>query len=451
MADVDYIAEARKAVDAARERMSINERKVSVEDFYAFMPMHQYLYVPTRELWPASSVDGRIAEWPKDPATNKPIRPSQYLDAARPVEQMTWCPGLTMIVEGKVVAGGGWSTHSGSRVFNLYRSPPTLIGDPMDVQPWRDHLRLIYPDAWEHIERWLAHRVQRPGEKINHALVLGGKQGIGKDSLLEPVKQAVGHWNWSEVSPAVMLQSFNAWCRAVVVRISEARDLGDVDRFKFYEHSKTYIVAPPDVLTVNEKHVKQYAVFNVCGVVITTNHRTDGIYLPADDRRHFVAWSEASKEDFPEDYWTQLWDWYGRGGIGNVAAYLRTLDLSGFDAKAPPPKTAAFHAIVDAGRAPEDSELADAIEHAGHPDAVTLEAIIANARALHLNELANDLADRKARRSVPHKMERVGYIAVRNPDAQDGHWKVAGRRGVVYARADLSYSRQVRAARELCR
>src|SRR5690606_26266840 len=204
----------------------------------------------------------------------------------------------------------------------------------------------IYPDAWEHIERWLAHRVQRPGEKINHALVLGGKQGIGKDSLLEPVKQAVGHWNWSEVSPAVMLQSFNAWCRAVVVRISEARDLGDVDRFKFYEHSKTYIVAPPDVLTVNEKHVKQYAVFNVCGVVITTNHRTDGIYLPADDRRHFVAWSEASKEDFPEDYWTQLWDWYGRGGIGNVAAYLRTLDLSGFDAKAPPPKTAAFHAIV---------------------------------------------------------------------------------------------------------
>ena len=32
-----------------------------------------------------------------------------------------------------------------------------------------------------------AHRVQRPWEKINHALVLGGLQGIGKDTILEPV------------------------------------------------------------------------------------------------------------------------------------------------------------------------------------------------------------------------------------------------------------------------
>jgi len=445
----DYIAQARKAVEAARERIGMAERPVSVSDFYAFMPSHQYLYVPTRDLWPAASVDGRIAEWPTDPATGKPIRPSQYLDAVRPVEQMTWCPGLPMIVEGQVVANGGWSEHAGSRVFNLYRQAPTLIGDPMDVEPWRDHLRLIYPDAWEHIERWFAHRVQRPEEKINHALVLGGKQGIGKDTILEPVKQAVGHWNWSEVSPAVMLQGFNAWCRAVVVRISEARDLGDVDRFKFYDHSKTYIAAPPDVLTVNEKHIRQYAVFNVCGVVITTNHRTDGIYLPADDRRHFVAWSEASKEEFAEDYWSRLWGWYDRGGIGNVAAHLRTLDLSGFDPKAPPPKTAAFYAIVDANRAPEDSELADAIERAGNPDALTLEAVIANARAMQLDDLANELSDRKARRQVPHKMERVGYTAIRNPDANDGLWKVAGRRQVVYGKADLPHNRQVRAARGL--
>ena len=52
-----------------------------------------------------------------------------------------------------------------------------------------------------HIIYFLAHRVQRPEEKINHALVLGGKQGIGKDTLLEPVKRAVGAWNWEEVSP----------------------------------------------------------------------------------------------------------------------------------------------------------------------------------------------------------------------------------------------------------
>ena len=43
---------------------------------------------------------------------------------------------------------------------------------------------------------WLAHRVQRPEDKINHALVLGGAMGIGKDTIIEPVKHAIGPWNF---------------------------------------------------------------------------------------------------------------------------------------------------------------------------------------------------------------------------------------------------------------
>ncbi len=58
------------------------------------------------------------------------------------------------------------------------------------------------------------------------------------------------------------------------------------------------MAAPPDVLRVDEKNLREHSVFNVCGVVMTTNHKTDGIYLPADDRRHFVAWSEKTKDDF---------------------------------------------------------------------------------------------------------------------------------------------------------
>jgi hypothetical protein len=62
--------------------------------------------------------------------------------------------------------------------------------------PWLDHVRCVYPDDADHIVKWLAHRVQRPGQKRNHALVLGGKQSIGKDTILEPVRRAVGPWNW---------------------------------------------------------------------------------------------------------------------------------------------------------------------------------------------------------------------------------------------------------------
>ena len=37
-----------------------------------------------------------------------------------------------------------------------------------------------------------------PGEKINHGLLIIGEQGIGKDTMLEPIKHIVGPWNFSE-------------------------------------------------------------------------------------------------------------------------------------------------------------------------------------------------------------------------------------------------------------
>src|SRR5205085_8626779 len=122
------------------------------------------------------------------------------------------------------------------------------------------------------VVNWLAHRVQRPQEKINHALVLGGKQGIGKDTILEPIKTAIGPWNFSEPSPQQVMGRFNGFLKAVIMRINEARDLGEFDRFKFYDHMKAYAAAPPDVLRVDEKFLREFAVFNVCGVIITTNH-----------------------------------------------------------------------------------------------------------------------------------------------------------------------------------
>jgi hypothetical protein len=241
-------------------------------------------------------------------------------------------------------------------------------------------------DDAKHIIKWLAHRAQRPHEKINHARVLGGKQGIGKDTMLEPVKHAIGSWNFDEVSPQNVLGNFNGFLKSVILRVSEARDLGDVDRFKFYDHAKTLTAAPPDVLRVNEKNLREHYVPNITGVIITTNHKTDGIFLPADDRRHFVAWSDLDKEHFPESYWNALWRWYQFGGFGHVAAYLANLDLALFDPKAPPPKTDAFWTIVDAHRAPEASELADVLDTIGGSekkwlDAITIPDIVSAASA----------------------------------------------------------------------
>jgi Family of unknown function (DUF5906) len=339
------------------------------------------------------------------------------------------------------------SSATASPGFNLYRAPIIEHGDATKAGKWLDHVCRVFPDDQDHVIKWLAHRVQRPGDKINHALVLGGAQGIGKDTLLEPVKRAVGPWNFSEVSPQQMLGRFNGFLKSVILRVSEARDLGDINRFAFYDHMKAYTAAPPDVLRVDEKHIREYSVFNCCGVIITTNHKSDGIYLPADDRRHFVAWSDRSKEDFNDGYWQTLWRWYDQDGDRHVAAYLTGLDLTSFDPKAPPPKTPAFWTIVDASRAPEDAEMADALDQIDNPNAVTLIQIIN-----HLDDEDDFkfwLKDRRNRRIIPHRFEGCGYVPVRNDAAKDGLWKIGGRRMVIYAKAVLSIAEQIEVANRL--
>jgi hypothetical protein len=418
--------------------------------------------------WPASSVNAVIPPVPLVNAKGEPVLDkrgeqkylpaSEWLDRNRRVVQITWAPGQPLIIENRLLDQGGWITRQGVRCFNFYRPPDSVAGDADAAGPWLKHLRRIYLQDAAHIECWLAHRVQRPEEKINHALVLGGPQGIGKDTILALVRVAVGNWNFREVSPTQAMGRFNEFLKGVILRISEARDLGSFDRFKFYDHMKAYTASPPEVLRVDEKHLREHSIVNCCGVIITTNHKTDGIHLSADDRRHYVAWSECGKEDFSPEYFRNLWRWYHQGGFGNVAAYLRELDISDFDAKAPPPQTVAFWAIVDAGRAPEDAEIADCIDamtknnnsranlmkDGGPPKALIIEDLKTVARG----EFRDWLGDRKNRRVIPHRLESSGYEAFPNPDATDGLWVIGGKRRVIYVSAKLSAQEQLTAARE---
>ena len=375
---------------------------VSLDDFHAYMPQHVYIYAPTREPWPASSVNVRLGKVPIFDADGKPkkVPANVWLDQNKPVEQMTWAPGLPTIIKDRLISDGGWIDRAKVSCLNLYRPPTTKLGSVAAAVPWLKHIHNVYGKDVDHIVKWLAHRRQRPQDKINHALVLGGSQGIGKDTLLEPVKYAVGPWNFSEVSPQQMSGRFNGFLRSVILRVNEARDLGDTNRYQFYDHMKTYTAAPPDVLRVDEKHLREHNILNCCGVIITTNHKADGIYLPADDRRHFVAWSDRTKDYFTPSYWNNLWDWYACGGIEHVVAFLAKLDITGFDPKAPPPKTAAFWDIVDANRAPEDAELADVLDNLLNPDATTI-IRISNAAT---GDFGIWIADRKNRRAIPHSL-----------------------------------------------
>jgi hypothetical protein len=79
-------------------RYQLAGQGVTRDDFYAYMERHDYLYAPTRQLWPGSSVNARIPPVPLFDAAGQPILDakgqqkcipaSTWLDQHHPVEQI---------------------------------------------------------------------------------------------------------------------------------------------------------------------------------------------------------------------------------------------------------------------------------------------------------------------------------------------------------------------------
>ena len=188
--------------------------------------------------------------------------------------------------------------------------------------------------------------------------------------------------------------------------------------------------------------------FNVIGLIITTNYKTDGIYLPTNDRRHFVTWSDRREEDFTNEYWKELWNWYeNENGYAHVAAHLSELDISDFNPKAP-------------RRLRHSGTLSMSIPRQKTPSS-RMSSIRCNDRRNRMRSrqskssrastgtAAEWLTEPKSRRALPHRMERCGYVCVRNPNAKDGYWVVNKERQPIYAKSTLSMQEQFEAARKL--
>jgi hypothetical protein len=113
-------------------------------------------------------------------------------------------------------------------------------------------------------------------------------------------------------------------------------------------------------------------------------------------RRHLVAWSDCTKEQFNNEFWNKQWRWLLHKGAGHVTAYLAQRDLKAFNPGAVPRQTTAFFEIVNANHAPEDAELADALEGngEGRPNICSRFSIAATHRGATLEWLL----DRKRRR-----------------------------------------------------
>jgi hypothetical protein len=269
---------------------------------------------------------------------------------AKSLAGITYAAGATILVaRDGMVYGNRWRNAR----------PKPAAGD---VSPWLAHVERMVPEPFEreHLLNALAHKVQFPAHKINHAILMGGNHGSGKDTLFAPFFWAIGgdaKANCSLVKNEDLSSQWGYALECEVMEIAELRQAEAKDRRALENTLKPIIAAPPELLMVNRKGLHPYYALNRVFVIAFSNERV-AISLPSEDRRWFVIWCDAPK--LAEAQAVGLWNFYQhRGGFEAVAHYLHTRDVSAWNPSAPPPVTEAKLIMVEHGMSTAESFLVD--------------------------------------------------------------------------------------------
>lgn len=287
--------------------------------------------------------------------TNRVVEASVCFDENRQkrnaaaLRTLTYAPGESVICE-----------RDGYLYGNRWRNMrPTPVAGPIDM--WEELLHSLLPNEMEreHVLNVMAFKVQNPSVKINHAVLMTGAQGQGKDTLWAPMLWAIGGDTLTNIKHVRNEELTSQWGYALEVEvmvIEELRQSEAKDRRALENQLKTVIAAPPEYLSINKKGLHPYEGINRLFVLAFSNERA-AITLPSDDRRWFVTWSDSQPIDGKA-----IWDWYKQGGGRSaVAAHLYARDVSAFDPGARPPVTDAKILMGSASLSPAEAWLVDQI------------------------------------------------------------------------------------------
>ena len=201
--------------------------------------------------------------------------------------------------------------------------------DDAQVRPWLDLVWHICGHAGDAVVESLldmfAMIVGDPREKPGWHLVLTGAQGLGKDTMLVPVRAGVGAHNVATLNVAGMHNGFSGFLKSRLVLVAELRQTarGSATARDNYATLKEFTENASPTIWVNEKYRNPVEVPNVACVVVLSNEVAP-LAMDDDDRRWLVIASPAAPWDAAR--YAALAGWLGAGsGSGSelVCAWLR--------------------------------------------------------------------------------------------------------------------------------
>ena len=276
------------------------------------------------------------------------------------VDRLDYIPGSPKIL-----------TDNGIKYLNTFTPFDVPLNAPGDVTPWLNHFKVLGIEKdMPHFIKWMAHTIRFPDKKINHALLLAGGEGIGKDLLFHAFFKMLGNQHKS-IHGSMLLDNFNDFIVGTKnVHINEL-EMGDHREAKAVTNKlKPYCTAPPTTLRVNPKNVKSFQIQNLCNVTIFSNNALP-LVVSRDTRRYYAVWSDMNPngtdgEILPEwrKYFNEIWEWMDNGGGWQaISHYLMTqVDLSDFNPGESPKVTEFMRDMREASADPVGEAVREVIE-----------------------------------------------------------------------------------------
>lgn len=273
--------------------------------------------------------------------------------------------------------------RDGAVLWNIWRDPAVKLpaqATKEDVEPWREHLHYLYPDEkeQEHLLDWMACVLQKPQEKINHALLLAGTSRVGKDMLLNPLRYGLGAANVCEPPAGELKESFTDYLHHSKLVIFQ--EIQTFEGLNLENKLKPMLAAPPDMLRVRLFGRGFYETPNLIQAIFMSNYR-DALHISAGDGRYFAIWTD--KEPLEPEHYTKLANWQDAGGNGLVVRYLLNRDISQFNPKQPAPRSNFKDKLLETSKSPLKHLLQDMIEAEDLPFNVDVVRSIDIAKTLH--------------------------------------------------------------------
>jgi hypothetical protein len=230
---------------------------------------------------------------------------------------------------------------SDPNIFNVFEGfNDDIYSDPIDkevitkkITPYIDLVRELCggndKDA-EYFHKFIAQIFQDPSNKVPICIILKGKQGVGKNIILDAIGNMLNksHYITSSKPKDFFGEHAEGYYRKLLVNLNEAEGK---DTFDFEGKIKSFI--SEDTITINPKNVRPTEISNHARTIITTNKQNPiPIDVKSKDRRYCVFQSTDAYLTKSRKFWGELFKHLQKPEVmASIYQYYMSFNLSNFD------------------------------------------------------------------------------------------------------------------------